>query len=319
MPKTQNHPIIASKINEWVELQCTDEAKILANLFKDHTKYINWREFYSDCIKIFDELYEFIGNKTYCFFTKDILGQKPWSEKSNYWMINLLLDHYINTGKTNFPKELLVWDGKFLKETNYDYYIVIDDVSYSGGQTFNDSLVDLKIGITIPIPQEKILIVVPYISELAYNKYYENRKTNSYPKYHRLFYSVIMNYWWRDKKVVIDSREYDLNIPDDRNIIYNKIQSNFQITGPIEDKNSMYYFDHKIADYVSSFPEIYQLGTIKGNATSVEKFSENTHNRNRKKSNVCKELTWLPFLDNCTNTYRILRDDLDKLCVEPWY
>ena len=328
MPKDENHPIIKEKINEWVSLQCSDESHILSSLIRDYTTYICWREFYEKCIDIFETLYRFIGNSSYCFFTKIKLGQKSWTEKSNYWMINLLIDYYINTNKTNFPKELLIWDGKFSKKTNYDYYIVIDDVSYSGGQSFNDSLKEIE------LPSNKILIVIPYITEIAYDKFYKNRSTNPYPKYRELFFSVKMKYWWRDKKVVINDREYNLNKLVDRKEIYAKIRANLDTLGAMDgeymvehendalngDNNFMYYFDHKIADHVSSFPKIYQLGTIKPNGV-IQKYSSNTHDNNREKNTVvCNRTSYLPFLNNCTNTLRTIEDtDLNKLCVEPWY
>jgi hypothetical protein len=339
MPEDENHSIIKEKINEWVSLQCSDEGQILASLFRDYTIYVSWKEFYEKCIDIFETLYQYIGNKSYCFFTQGELGQKPWTEKSNYWMINLLIDYYINTNKTNFPKELLIWykgsgTPEFTKKTDYDYYIVLDDVSYSGGQSFVDQFRDKKKKSDINIDPNKILIVCPYITEIAYDKYYKNRTTNPYPKYHKLFYSVIMKYWWRDKNVVINDQEYNLNKLVDRKEIYAKIRANLDTYGDITgeysvdhendalngDNNFMYYFDHKIADHVSSFPKIYQLGTIKPTG-GIQKHSSNTHDNNREKNTVvCDKIVYLPFLNNCTNTLRTILDtDLSKLCVEPWY
>ena len=334
MPKRINHTIDTDKINEWVSLQCNSDAQILAGLFRDHTKHISWETFYSGCIHVFEQLYDFIGNRSYCFFTKNRTGSKEWVEKSNYWMIQLLLDYYINSGKTNLPKELLIWyentSSTFQKKTDYDFYIILDDVSYSGGQTFNDQIRDGKTDINID--QQKILIACPYVSECAYNRYYIGRQSNTYPKYNTLFKSVIMKYWWRDIKVTLDSRVYDLNNLEERQIIYEKMGITLDIginmsmitlkdknvlTG---DSNSMYYFDHKIADMVSSFPYIYQLGVIKSDKTTQIKMSSNTHDYDRNKNrNVCQQQTYLPFLNNCATNDRIRGDDINKLCVEPWY
>ena len=334
MPNPINHPINDDKINEWVSLQCSSDAQILARLFRDYTTHISWETFYSDCIRVFEKLYKFIGDdKSYCFFTKGVLGSKDWSEKSNYWMINLLLDYYINSGKTNLPKELLIWHQgtdrpQFKKETDYDFYIILDDVSYSGGQTFRDQIKHLKTGYDINIDPQKIFIVCPYVSESAYNTYFIDRRT----RYNTLFHSVIMKYWWRDIKVTLDSQEYDLNVYTDRQQIYQKIIDNFDIGNPIAqplvenpkvlkgDNNSMYYFDHKIADMVSSFPYIYQLGTIRSIAGILNKFSRNTYDDTRTKNvNVCQQQRYLPFINNCAIEYPIRSDDINKLCVQPWY
>ena len=74
MSKDENHPIIIKKIDEWISLHCNDDAKTLAGLFKSNTKYISWKKFYSDSIKVFDKLYDLVKDKTYCVFTKGALG-----------------------------------------------------------------------------------------------------------------------------------------------------------------------------------------------------------------------------------------------------
>ena len=256
MINDMNHPIIEEKINKWIDLQCTTNAKKIARLFKDNTRYISWKKFYQDSITVFDSLYSYIGNKTYCFFTKETLGDVNFNQKSNYWMLNLLLDHYINTNKTNLPKELLLCDKRrcIVSNYNYDYYIAIDDCIYSGGQMFYDVIRVEN------IDKNKIIVVSPYISQYAYDNFYKERTLT----YHELFFAEIMNYWWKDKTITLD-KMYDLNIRENREIIYSLLDKFFpspRLEERWDDNNFMYYFDHKIADYASSFPSVYHLGII---------------------------------------------------------
>jgi hypothetical protein len=90
----------------------------------------------------------------------------------------------------------------------------------------------------------------------------------------------------------------------------------------------MYYFDHKIADYASSFPSVYHLGLITpdpSNLTEID--STDTYNNTRTLSKVCKVRTYIPFLKNCMNKTPIfnnIKDEASKthpenLCIEPWY
>ena len=323
MPLYKNHEINNNKMDKWIDLQCNDDAKTLARLFKNYTKYVSWNEFYLNSIKVFDELYKFVEGKTYCVFTHKTLGNVSFNDKSNYWMLNLMLDHFINTNKTNLPKELLLIYNKHISpNTNYDYYISIDDCVYSGGQMFTDSIIVNNIDVN------KILIVTPYISQYSYDKYndIDNKKIKRYNKW---FYAEIMEYWWKNKKVTLSSKEYILNDKNDRNYIYNMLTHYFPNprtnSKPWSDNNFMYYFDHKIADYQSSFPSVYHLGIITPYGT-LEKKSSLTYDDNGNNSNACINRTYMPFVSNCLNNKPTLKNigvnakiEPWKLCIEPWY
>ena len=99
MPFPENHPIDQDKINQWVNSQCNDEAKMLANLFKKYTMYISWKQFYETCIIVFEKLYMKVENLSYCFFTKESLSNVSYDQKSNYWILLLLIDYYIDSKK----------------------------------------------------------------------------------------------------------------------------------------------------------------------------------------------------------------------------
>ena len=330
MTKDENHPIISEKINEWVDLQCNDTSKTLAGLFRDNTRYISWKQFYTDAKVVFDKLYAIVRDKKYCIFTKDRMGSVDFDEKSNYWMAQLLIDYYITSGKTNLPHELLLCS-KNLKDSNcpasdYDYYVSLDDCIYSGGQMFTDAI------LTRNISPDKIIVASPYTSQYAFEKYSPKRGI----LYNTWVYAEIMEYWWYNKSTVIGSTTYNLNNENDRKSIFELLKLYFP--SPRIDKttlsprewninNFMYYFDHKIADYASSFPTVYHTGIIVNKNAERINTSTNTHNTERQPSNnVCTEITYLPFIKDCMNNRPIL-DDIDeraksnpeKLCIEPWY
>ena len=318
MPKSENFPINKTKLDEWVSLQCNNDAKILAELFKSHTKYISWEQFYKKSKEVFELLSTYVGDKSYCIFTLEDLDGK-FNKKSSYWMIQLMLDYFIETNKTNLPKELLLCGKNKCPDSNYDYYIVLDDCSYSGTQLFTEYL-----SVVPFVPSEKIIVVVPYISEYAFEKAYGNSS-----KFKDIFYGETMNYWWKDETVTLSSRTYDLNIEEDLNNIlelFNKYFPNDH-SAKIAKYNFMYYFDHKIADFASSFPVVYHTGIITPDGSTQPKVSQYTYNDDLTDSPACAQTTYLPFLDNCTNNKPTFKDVKystalvrpENLCVDTWY
>ena len=61
---------------------------------------------------------------------------------------------------------------------------------------------------SINFDKNKILIVVPFISQYAIDKW--TIGLNRY-LYHKIIYDHVMNYWWKDISVTIYDQIYDLN------------------------------------------------------------------------------------------------------------
>ena len=323
MEKSENFPINTAKLDEWINLQCNNDAKILARLFKSNTKYISWEQFYKKSQEVFEHLYKIVGDKSsYCIFTNEKLtGGVNFNKKSNYWMIQLMLDYFTETNKTNLPKELLLCDKSTCPSSNYDYYIVIDDCSYSGSQLFDE-----QFKITPTTDPNKIIVVAPYISEYAIEKYQSN-KGNKFKEY---IYGWQMEKWWKDKTVVLSSGTYDLNILTDLDEVLKLIGKYFPSRTSYDIPNGanlMYYFDHKVADYVSTFPSVYHTGIITPDRTTSPRASKYTYDDNGSDSPACAQRTYLPFVDNCSNNKPTLADveyttalmNPKNLCVDTWY
>ena len=323
MEKSENFPINEAKLDEWINLQCNTDAKILARLFKSNTKYISWEQFYKKSKEVFEQLYNIVGDKSsYCIFTNEKLtGGVNFNKKSNYWMIQLMLDYFTETNKTNLPKELLLCDKSTCPSSNYDYYIVIDDCSYSGSQLFGE-----QFKITPTTDPNKIIVVAPYISEYAIEKYHSNKSN----KFKECIYGWQMEKWWKDKTVVLSSGTYHLNILTDLDEVLKLIGKYFPSRTSYDipnEANLMYYFDHKVADYVSTFPSVYHTGIITPDRTTSPRASKYTYDDNGSDSPACAQRTYLPFVDNCSNNKPTLADveytaalrNPKNLCVDTWY
>jgi uncharacterized protein YjbI with pentapeptide repeats len=331
MPEDENHPIDMDKMDRWIDYQCNTDAKIIATLFKTHTRYISWKKFYAACKNVFDKLYDIVKDKNYCLFTKDFFSNASFNEKSNYWMIQLLLDYYISTNRKNLPKELIVCkninnfnkNGLCLKG-DYDYYVALDDIMYSGGQMFRDAI------ITVNIDPLNIIVVAPFISQYAVDLHFKDKDKT----YKMIIYDEVMNYWWKDKVIDCKDRKYNLNIPEDLLAFFVLMQTYFPLSR--EDyklgiNNFMYYFDHKIADYLSSFPTVYHLGIIppdkSTNKDPIKTTDISVYNDAKDISDLCHVTTYLPFIKNCSNKQPIYNDineinsktHPENLCIEPWY
>lgn len=328
MPYPENHPIDPIKIDQWINSQCNPIARELAQLFKKYTNYISWEHFYDKCMIVFEKLYDKIKDSSYCLFTKASFSNANFNEKSNYWMIQLLLDYYLAKGYLNLPKELIICtehkNGSLCLTGDYQYYIALDDVIYSGGQMFSDAI------LTKNISPEKIIVAAPFISEYSLNRFLGLKGYT----YTDLIYAEIMNYWWKDKIVLIEPNRYNLKYKSDRIQIFDLLLKYFpspRKDAVYADHNFMYYFDHKIADYASSFPTVYHLGIITPdidfNIDEKNPESNDTYDDTGNSSKICHKFTYLPFIKNCINknpvfdnvTNESSKISPDKLCVEPWY
>ena len=320
MINDQNHPIIIKKINKWIDIQCNQINKTIAKIIRSKTVYVSWKNFYDKLKEVFDRLYKMVKDKSYCIISKKVMSKIDVNKKSNYWILQLLLDYYISKGYTNLPKELVMCSKKEY-DTDYDYYVILDDCVYSGGQV-NEIIENLD------YDKDKIIVATPYVSEYALNRLYDSRKSYD-STIKNWIYEKIMTYWWKNLTVPIGKYDYYLNDDYDRNMFLNILVNVFPNSddNTYNDNNFMYYFDHKIADYASSFPAIYQTGLISSNNNKKEIDIE-TYDDNRKSSKeICNKRKYYPFIDNCNYSTPIL-DDINEdnqkhnhknLCIEPWY
>ena len=386
MKEDETHPIDKTRVKNWIEFQPTKVQKTLAKYIINNTTYISWKEFYENCIIIFEKLHEKVVGKTYCIFFPNKMNDSDIENKSNYWMTLLLYDYFKNKGY-NLPSKIIILyknknNYKFTEEEYiFDYYIAIDDCSYSGSQMFDEYM---KI---INIKSQSIIILLPYLSNIAF-KQYSDLKSDKENKVDLINSVIISNIYdegkyppikisnkiiefcdgYDEEKIKMLSiweekgfeemkkqqnelekkwfEEYDKYDETELNLSNKKDLDRFMLLvntyfpsliWSYKKDNLLCYFDHKIADYLSSFSSIYQLGIITGFKFD-EKYLNHPHNNSKIKMNSKNKLNSLmsdgkiknvyyPFLKNCYNPQIIgenisnknLKETIEKLCVRPFY
>jgi hypothetical protein len=291
-----NTPFILEpkKIKKWIDSQCSINAKRIAQFIIAITRRVSYEEFQA---KLLESIMQIPQNKKYVIFIPN--SEDTSDIKSNLWITAIFIDK-INTLKLNIDIVDIIYsnDYNYLQKIiiyqmlNIDF-IMCDDGYYSGGQvTSNITKININkkynpkydyITIIYNILNNhkiyngeifnKIYCITPFISTYATKRIRELS-----PKI------ILLN---TDKIETIEERctKLDLNIPelinskthkplilnihklDDIEIfekLLNKYFPNLRENSQynIIEGSMPFYFDHKIADYVSSFPTIYQFGII---------------------------------------------------------
>lgn len=245
-------------VNKYYGKQVSETLRLLI----DMTTYVTFDEFYDSLKKCIDIFLDKIGNNSYVML---YLGRE---DKSNFWVTELALDYIINNYPEKMPADILrnYKDIEYLfrEEAGDVKYVAFDDCSYSGLQLSDH----IEKELTDNPNRDNFYVIVPYISNSAYKLILDMNgieyTTNN----------VIFN-----NKILKISEILNINGYDDK-FIYDFIQNlliyvnDFEI-GPdkgsaeYEDEdfnanidNVPIYFDHKIADSVSTYPKIYSFGII---------------------------------------------------------
>jgi len=223
-------------------LNCDDDVREIAKKIIINTRHVSFEELLMNITKNIKHMLEYIDEKRPLFiYVKD-----KYKEKSNYWIYLYICD-YIKYFDDTIEIILLSDPAKINhpKMIEDDIIIFIDDCIYTGSQMYH-SIKNLK-----PDKPLKAYILTSYISrdgkelietltnfEIIFNRYIE-------------YIPKTRDYLTRDE---IDKIE----------TYYNKDDFNWNET--FFGKYSI-YFDHKLADYVSTMPLFYS-GVV-----------PNTHNR----------------------------------------
>lgn len=305
---TKSYIISEKNKNKWICSQCSPNCKILAKFILDITRYVTNQDF---LYKLKESICKIPTHKKYVLFILRSPDEDLYKIKSNYWISAILIDQ-IN--KNNLSIEIIdiIYDIKDPKIYFYSFcnidFIVCDDGSYSGSQV-KEEIVD-----KIILLRNTLYLLIPFISTPAEHNILSSGKN-----------VVLLN---SDRIQTVLERCEELNIKtiklyDDQNIlreytikceldlINSKLEKCFpnlrkQHKYDIKNRSMPFYFDHKIGDYVSTFPIIYQFGIIE----------KDPNNPECKSGNVI-------LIDNCSNpniTYEDLNDkNFDKQCVVPYY
>ena len=307
---TTSYKIDDDNKNKWLENQCYNNARILGKFILDITKHVPYKEFHDNLNLCFNKI---PTNLDYVIcIPMDV--ENITNQKSNIWITSILLD------KIN-KKELLNINIKnILYSTDDNYYaliylysllninfLIFDDGSFSGSQMEADIN---NIYYNMVYDKSKIFCIIPYMSNNAIKLL--NNINNIYIKI--IYIEIIETVTERCNKLNIKSlnlvntnrelQTFNINNSQTLNKLLNEffpnLRNNFKYN--IVNRNMPFYFDHKIADYVSTFPIIYQYGYVRP-------------------SSKCKEKS-IPLIANCENipTLESLNKKIyNEQCIIPYY
>ena len=272
---TKTYNFSKDRVTEWLDKQCDPDAKLIGKFMIDITRHVTYTEFQEKLLESIIKIPKStLNNKKYVIIIPDYDRYK-----SNIWISSILIDKIDTLNlDINILDIIPLDDSNYNKilaySLLYEYidFIICDDASYSGLQLyvsihkFNEEH-KLKI---------KIYCLIPFVSKRAI------KRLSEIPNLILLYSDIIQNikdrcagltwvynYNLKLKNGDIINPKFDnfndqlsfylkkhfpnLNQkPADKNLTHYELNNNIPI-----------YFDHKIADHISSFPIIYHYGYIK--------------------------------------------------------
>jgi hypothetical protein len=303
-PKDINYPLNRDKLDKWASYhdKCEDDdIRTFVKVIKDKTIGVSWIEFYTQFKLNIDELMPILNNDKLDWVISDA-GDK---RKSNYWLMLLMIDYLYGEYSIKNPNFKKPYGMVFEIASLYGGYniIYLDDASYSGSQ------MSMNIG-TSEINSNPAYIVIPYMTDIS--KYrIKNIAEGGFINgisYKRREYQILCNNRMRSVLGYMQDM-LGMQLSEERlDEINIKINEKFNIG--IKDKSYgiencvPIYFDHKIADYLSSFPTIYASGKI-GKCSNAQDLPQ-----------------YEMFIDNCERIAE--RDSIDGTqlgdkCAPPFY
>ena len=234
-----NEKAFEEKIKNIDSCKAKDETKTklkdIMNYIRDNTIHINFKNFMKNLYESVQKFEEKIGEEPYILYIPHPDITSPYNEKSNYW-VSQIVYHMLKRK----PSEIIsILRKEYYNDKNYNI-LLCDDAIFSGTQMRDRILIDIEIpGSYINNPEFdtsdvykynfNIFIIVPFITEIGKQKIVSLKKDKT------------------DKKMEI-------------NLFYN-----FEIKKPSvphikNQRVSLFYFDHRIPDFMSTYSVLYNRG-----------------------------------------------------------
>lgn len=235
-------------------------------------KYVNFDDYMKQINNVCDEIKEFLKNN-YEKYEKIYFISVMRIEKSNTWIMFLFLyclKDFINE-HSNIKEKIKIISNEHMVETNC-LGLLFDDMSYSGKQISNH----------YTNKNNNIYLTMPYISETAldllkkksFNTLYWNNMI-IIPKLSYLFKNDNTNFWnyedFNDKDVKKLFKDIKDASETKKKELYSKLFEKFCMINKrkqifydgfqCEETLIPIYFDHKIADYISTFQKLLNFST----------------------------------------------------------
>jgi hypothetical protein len=271
MPKRNNYPIDYKKANTWVESQLTEDYKAFAKLIIEYTIHVPFSEFYSNIQKVCESFNDSHKDVNGVF----VLIVPPYLYKSNLW-VSLLAFKFIEkiTHAYNYVTDVFnaTLDEKSDLYNKNVHCIICDDCAYTGSQIFNMSSIDYK---AVNFPDKK---QEPDRLSKTWLEWYDETSVNAKKFISGIDikkFSVSLVIPWLTKYAIqlLQDLHY-VKIPKDKTRVWSfpefininrfpiPLINEFKNTFQYHNNITSIYFDHKIADAVSTFNKVYFLGPI---------------------------------------------------------
>jgi hypothetical protein len=272
MPLNKNYPLNYKKGIHWSNLQCDEESKSFALSIIENTRYVSFYEFNEELKKIsLSYLKNIKKDKDFVYIL--IIPYKI--KKSNTW-VSLLVYKYLKPIINYIEYDINDVYNRNIDSKDILYKkkircILCDDCSYTGLQimetlSFNNKL-NIKNDKKEPEETDK--------EWLQWNNNLKKKINNVISNIDINYFSVdvIIPYISSRANKLINKLQY-VRIPSSRNIFDTFIEqininlypqyiiNEFYSTFMYHDDISAIYFDHKIADAVSTFNKVYLLAPL---------------------------------------------------------
>jgi len=288
-----NHSLNKKQIKKFIEASDPEVRTICKKIF-DNTQHISFEFFLTRLNICINELLKIINlNRPIFVFIDSDTYAKGFKYKSNFWLFTYL-KQYIKS-KLNKTKEFIIinnLENYFL--TNNDTVILIDDCMYSGLQMSNS----IRHLINKKKLKLSLYLLVPFISDKSIQKVNDafNKKHNLYTLC-KIIYPI--NY--------IKPRSIDNVLNKDElkflNNYYKRIDEIYD--------SYLIYFDHKLADTISTITPFY-LGIVPNQKNLIVLKTMN------QKHNYSYLLQIIPVINKC-NKYVNHIDIYSPKCPYPPY
>jgi hypothetical protein len=268
-----NHSLDKKAIKNFIQLADPEVKEICKKIF-DNTMHISFELFltrFNICIK---EFLNFYNSNRPIYILIDNIIYNDFQFKSNYW----LYYYFQNYIKRN---TIIIYniDNKLLK--NNDTILIIDDCAYTGAQIVS-SIENMNNKYKLKL---NYYILVPFISKFAYDNIL--KLTSLYIKDFDKYFKIFIN-----KNII-----YPLTCEDILTIEEIDEIGNYYPRLTFFYGTSLIYFDHKLADYISTITLFYN-GVVPNqkNKRILEEFQKEFSTKLRINSN---QLDIVPVIKNC--------------------
>jgi len=291
-----DHSFDENAIQKFINKSAPDFKNICKKIIKK-TEHISFEKFILIINKIIYELLNFyidnnllIKDRPIFIYLTHHKRLNNILEKSNYWLYKYI-NQFIIYLTNNKILVKLISSLDDVSVYNNDLIILIDDCIYSGEQmsiTVNNILIKT-------FKKLNIFLLVPFISSIGHNKILTAFKDNFFLKKSNLIFSK-----YTYKPLILSNvlSKEEINI-------FIKYYGNFYLTDLSDiPKLSLIYFDHKLADIVSTITPFY-IGVVPSeenfNILSKLKYSTILINKNPNTNlTINPTIDIIPLIKNCS-------------------